>query len=192
VLLNKHQQRTEHTKAKLFGAAQRVFAKRGFEAATIDQIARSAGFSRGAFYAHFKTKEDLFLAMLEDKIATELQKLSAHLKSVPKQEHIGLLRQYCLERFHDLQWALLLLEFKLYLARRGAKAVKLAERYQALRENIKRQYLPEVLPLDPPKLALFEAFMDGLSLQRAYKGALFTAEQAEEALLWAFDHVLDR
>src|SRR5437764_12953955 len=63
--LNKHQQKTEETRHKLLKSAQKVFARVGFEAASIQDIAKDAGHTRGAFYAHFGCKEDLFFALLE-------------------------------------------------------------------------------------------------------------------------------
>jgi AcrR family transcriptional regulator len=46
-----------------------VFLERGFYAATLDQIADEAGFSKGAVYSRFASKADMFLALLEDRIA---------------------------------------------------------------------------------------------------------------------------
>ena len=41
-------------------AALGVFARHGYERATVDEIVREAGYSKGAFYVHFESKEDLF------------------------------------------------------------------------------------------------------------------------------------
>lgn len=57
----------EETRQKLLTAAFGVFARNGYERATVDEIVRDAGFSKGAFYVHFNTKEDLFRAMLEER-----------------------------------------------------------------------------------------------------------------------------
>jgi AcrR family transcriptional regulator len=46
-----------------------VFLERGYYAATLDQIADEAGFSKGAVYSRFASKADMFLALLEDRIA---------------------------------------------------------------------------------------------------------------------------
>jgi AcrR family transcriptional regulator len=47
----------------LLNAAEQVFAEKGFMAATLDDIAYAAGYTKGAIYKHFTTKEDLFLAV---------------------------------------------------------------------------------------------------------------------------------
>ncbi len=52
-------------------AATSVLARSGFERATLDEIVREAGFSKGAFYVHFESKDDLFWAMLEERISRQ-------------------------------------------------------------------------------------------------------------------------
>jgi AcrR family transcriptional regulator len=61
----------EETRQKLLDSALQVFARNGYERATVDEIVREAGFSKGAFYVHFETKEDLFWEMLEERIAAQ-------------------------------------------------------------------------------------------------------------------------
>ena len=56
------ERRLEHTRSLLLDAAEEVFAEKGFMAATLDDIAHAAGYTKGAIYKHFATKEDLFLA----------------------------------------------------------------------------------------------------------------------------------
>ncbi|MDT5091438.1 MAG: hypothetical protein QOH60_801 [Mycobacterium sp.] len=55
------ERRVEHTRSLLVDAAEEVFAEKGFMAASLDDIARAAGYTKGAIYKHFATKEDLFL-----------------------------------------------------------------------------------------------------------------------------------
>jgi AcrR family transcriptional regulator len=57
------ERRLEHTRSLLLDAAEAVFADKGFMAATLDDIARTVGYTKGAIYKHFGTKEDLFLAV---------------------------------------------------------------------------------------------------------------------------------
>ncbi|MFF0488619.1 TetR/AcrR family transcriptional regulator [Nocardia sp. NPDC004068] len=57
------ERRLEHTRSLLLDAAEAVFAEKGFMAATLDDIARTAGYTKGAIYKHFSAKEDLFLAV---------------------------------------------------------------------------------------------------------------------------------
>ncbi|TMM18734.1 MAG: TetR family transcriptional regulator [Actinobacteria bacterium] len=53
------------TREQLLDSAESVFARRGYTAATIEEISEGAGFSRGAFYANFADKSEVFLAIAE-------------------------------------------------------------------------------------------------------------------------------
>src|SRR6476469_10639579 len=57
------ERRLERTRALLLDAAEEVFAEKGFTPATLDDIAHAAGYTKGAIYKHFPTKEDLSLAV---------------------------------------------------------------------------------------------------------------------------------
>ena len=62
------------TRTRLLEAAGRVFARRGFHGASLDEIAREAGATTGAIYSNFAGKEDLFLALFEDHVASQNRK----------------------------------------------------------------------------------------------------------------------
>lgn len=57
------ERRLERTRSLLLDAAEEVFAEKGFTPATVDDIAHTAGYTKGAIYKHFATKEELFLAV---------------------------------------------------------------------------------------------------------------------------------
>src|SRR5215211_5760683 len=56
------ERRLERTRKLLLDAAEEVFAEKGFIPATLDDIAKAAGYTKGAIYKYFATKEELFLA----------------------------------------------------------------------------------------------------------------------------------
>ena len=56
-------------------SAARVFGRRGLEHASVDEIAEDAGFTKGAFYANFASKEEIFLAMLDERFAERLAEI---------------------------------------------------------------------------------------------------------------------
>lgn len=60
------QQRSEETQAKIIEAAIKLFSSRGYNKASVDDICKEAGISKGAFYHHFKSKQTLFLALLDE------------------------------------------------------------------------------------------------------------------------------
>jgi len=65
------ERRMERTRAALIASARHVFATRGFDGASLDEIADAAGYTRGAIYKHFANKEDLLFAVA-DTINTEV------------------------------------------------------------------------------------------------------------------------
>jgi AcrR family transcriptional regulator len=60
-------ERRAQTRAALLDAAARVFVDRGFAGASVEAIAAEAGYTRGAFYSNFATKEELFVALLQER-----------------------------------------------------------------------------------------------------------------------------
>lgn len=56
------------TRERILASAARVFARRGFQRATLDQVAADAGLTKGAIYWHFKSKNDLFFAILDSRL----------------------------------------------------------------------------------------------------------------------------
>jgi AcrR family transcriptional regulator len=67
----------------LLTAALRVFARSGYRQAGVDEIAAEAGYSKGALYWHFSSKEDVLLALLEERIDAPTRGLVALLESAP-------------------------------------------------------------------------------------------------------------
>jgi AcrR family transcriptional regulator len=60
-----------------------VFAQHGYAGASVDRIVREAGFSKGTFYWHFKSKEDLFLALVEERIDAPARSLMEVTRTAP-------------------------------------------------------------------------------------------------------------
>ena len=63
----------DDTREKLFEAATRVFEEQGIGGASVEIIAAAAGFTRGAFYSNFKSKDELIIAMLEDHVEQSIR-----------------------------------------------------------------------------------------------------------------------
>ena len=82
--------RREQTRARLLDAAHEVFAEVGMDAASVETICERAGFTRGAFYSNFESKDELFLALVTslsdaklDAVASRVQLLSpAHVVDI--------------------------------------------------------------------------------------------------------------
>jgi AcrR family transcriptional regulator len=91
----------EQTAQRLLNAARRLIASRGLSAVSVENIAAAAGYTRGAFYSNFNSKEDLFIELLrrdQQEARLELDALrddSVPLEQVQRQflDKIG--RIYC-------------------------------------------------------------------------------------------------
>jgi AcrR family transcriptional regulator len=128
----------DDTRDKLFEAAARVFEEQGIGGASIEAIAAAAGFSRGAFYSNFASKDELIIAMLEDHVAQTVRRnldlLSRHksladfleaLKTVDRGQQDPLGRS-----------PLLHMEMILFVARAEKRRPELAKRLRARRKLI--------------------------------------------------------
>src|SRR5579862_4003583 len=89
-------ERTRATRRKLLDAAKRIFARDGFEAARLEDIAAGAGYTRGAFYANFDSKEDIFFALLEEWVRERTESVIAVLnrKHNPLEKLAALRKHY--------------------------------------------------------------------------------------------------
>jgi AcrR family transcriptional regulator len=65
-------ERRARTRAQLLEAAARVYARRGFDGATLDEVAEEAGFTKGAVYDHFGSKENLLVALLDEHLTQQI------------------------------------------------------------------------------------------------------------------------
>src|SRR3954451_19577563 len=75
---------------ELLAAALRVFASRGYRQAGVDEIAAAAGYSKGALYWHFSGKEDLLLALIEERVDAPTRELIALLESAQPERDMSL------------------------------------------------------------------------------------------------------
>ena len=119
------------TRQSLLDAAAQVFSERGFHGATLDDVAAAAGFTKGAVYSNFKSKDDLFLALLEHHLAQGELRLRAAIEQsdVPPEQRLGdfvkLLRDAPPEG--SPRWSELYQEFSTYALRNEEARSKLAE-----------------------------------------------------------------
>lgn len=72
------------TKTKILESAERVFAKYGYDGATLDQVSLDAGMTKGAVYWHFTSKSDLFLALTEKRLKELLAELTVETSTILK------------------------------------------------------------------------------------------------------------
>ncbi len=73
----RNERRKERTRGALLAAGQRLFGERGFEAATVAEIAEGADVAIGSFYNYFETKDELLAALLQETLAEHLRRMQA-------------------------------------------------------------------------------------------------------------------
>jgi AcrR family transcriptional regulator len=128
----------DDTREKLFEAAARVFEEQGIGGASIEVIAAAAGFTRGAFYSNFKSKDELIIAMIEDHVARSIRRnldLLARHKNLA--DFIDALKTMDRSRQDPLARSPLLhMEMILFVARAEKRRPELAQRLRARRKLI--------------------------------------------------------
>ena len=176
-----------------------VFARDGFHGASLDDVAATAGFTKGAVYSNFKSKEDLFLAVFDDRLVRESEAMQQVLE-VPVVENalsaqLPMVRGV-IERTWDDEWTALYLEFVLYAKRNPQAAEKLAASARRQRDAtidmLEQAYARAggVPDFPAPLIAVLSiALFDGLSLGRLVDPPVFTQELLTEALQFLFDTV---
>jgi AcrR family transcriptional regulator len=135
--VNKNELRAQKTRGLLLHSAEKIFVRDGYEGAELGEIAALAGRTKGAIYDHFKSKEDIFLALMEQRTTqyrAQMEKLLAESTSI--EQNLEALRLFYLELIEDDAWGVLMLEFKLFAIRHPKTKTRL------------RKYFSEVIPPD--------------------------------------------
>ena len=76
-------------RARILAAAGRLIAERGYRAASVDDIAAAAGFSKGAVYWHFGSKEDLLHTLIDERLRDRTEAMLARLEEAPPEVDTG-------------------------------------------------------------------------------------------------------
>jgi AcrR family transcriptional regulator len=188
-------ERRQQTRARLLDAAGRVFAHRGFHAATVDEVADTAGYTKGAVYSNFANKDALFLALLDERVAAQLQQVEALYAIESSEELRAALRGRTEREFAAARdFGVLMVEFSLYAMRNPAAQAELAKRYRQLRgrlaELIARRYARRQAspPMPPEHLAALALAADaGLFLQYSAEPGALPWELHAEAMIRLLD-----
>ncbi|WP_263410682.1 TetR/AcrR family transcriptional regulator [Terriglobus tenax] len=191
---NKHQIKSETTRAALLQAAETIFARDGFERAQIDEIARESGRTRGAVYAQYKTKEQLFFALQTNRIrqaVQEFQELVADSAQDDFEGRLAALRRYYADSLY-VETALLDLEMKLYALRHTESVEDLRESYRQMYPtgNVTREFgianEPGRSRVESRVLAL-SAIKSGLVLAMQFQPDVLSRKEIKRLLAEVFD-----
>ena len=134
----------EKTRYCLVEAATKVFSRRGYDKASLDEVAEEAGFTKGAVYSNFKGKEDLFLATIDAHFERRLESIKRVLAEEPDEQ--GTAHAAGMDFMNQLnadpEYFALFFEFWAYAQRNPA---------------VKRKFLPRVQRFRSALAELFEA-----------------------------------
>ena len=192
------EQSKDQTRERLLDAAQAIFMKKGFVAASVEDIAAAAGYTRGAFYSNFRSKSELFLELLRrdhEIMQAGLQSIFASAASREEMEE-RVLRYYSnLHRENKcfLLWA----EAKLLAVRDGRFRIrfnafmheKLEQLGAYIREFSARVGTPMLMPSETLAIGLM-SLCDGVQFLYTVDPQNVPAERVEAVLAGFFARVV--
>jgi AcrR family transcriptional regulator len=163
------------TRTALVDAAERLFIAQGFHATSLDAVAAEAGYTKGAVYSNFASKEDLFFTVYERRLEARVAEFEALLKAAPLARDAveAIARTAAVRSERDDGWLAVFFEFWAHVLRHE----ELRERFAALHTRViepleaalvrHAEEVGEALPEDPRKLATARYAMQlGLQLER--------------------------
>lgn len=195
--VSRQQARTLATRRRLLAAAEKAFARDGFEAARLEDIAGLAGYTRGAFYANFRSKEDIFFALLEDWVAERIREVNTLLaRHTSPVKRLRALREHYAQLARDRRLVLLSLEFKLFAIRHPESHTRLRARQRRIRASIGDLLLrlaestEHKLPVaSTAAAAALGALSNSLLLENLVDGATITDQDIRSLLGIFFDAI---
>jgi AcrR family transcriptional regulator len=148
------QQQQARTRSKLMTAARNVFTCKGMQQASIDEVAEEAGYTKGAFYANFKSKDELYLAMLDERFTeriAEVERAFASDEEAPEQARHAA-ADYARAMQADPATGRLFLEFAIHALRDEAFRQELLTRFTTLHSRLADVYRRrfEAYGVEPP------------------------------------------
>lgn len=186
--------RKAQTRAELVGAADRLFTTNGFHATSVDAVAEAAGYTKGAVYSNFASKEDLFFAVYERRVDRRAEEIEATLATGDR-AYDGLERLITgLAERRDDGWLAAFFEFWAHVLRHPELRGRFAEQHRrgirpvALALERVAEERGERLPEDSLKLAVARhAMLTGLQLERLTQPELVDEGLALRMLRLAMD-----
>jgi AcrR family transcriptional regulator len=185
----------------LMDAATRVFAERGYDGASVDGIVKAAGLSKGTFYWHFAGKEDLFHAVIEERIDAPARSLMEVTRTAPADAVTApVVSQGLADLFRGSPQLLALLQ---EYARTAARSSSLRRRYRrrqrvltaALADALRARHVETGVPLTMPAERLARAFIalaHGLAIEAAITPEDADPELFGEILALVYDGIASR
>ena len=185
------QEQQQRTRSRLMESAAKVFACKGMQQGSIDEVAEDAGYTKGAFYANFRNKEELFLAMLDesftDRIA-EVERAFATDESPPEQARHAA-ADFAAACRADPDHEGLFLQFTTYALQNEGFREELLTRFATLRTRLEEVYgnRAETYGIEPPVpmdrlVRMIIAMADGWAIWRLLEPEAIDDEMFESMM----------
>jgi AcrR family transcriptional regulator len=131
-------ERQRRTRDELVDAAERLFSKQGFHATSIDALAAEAGFTKGAVYSNFESKEDLFFAVYERRVDRRVEQMEAAVRGAPTLQEalVGLIPGAGGRPEADDGWLAVFFEFWAHVLRHPELRARFAEQHRRVIEPL--------------------------------------------------------
>ena len=194
VKLGRQEVRTKETRELLMRAAKTIFIRDGYEGADLNDIAELAGRTKGAIYGHFKSKEEIFLALIVDRRQEYREKLLKMMGDDVKQ-NVGIMRQFVIDLAEDDEWALLLLEFKMFTLRHPETKARFQSLYEPTRTNREEGYAKLLGPAGKGRRSVSRSIavhsvipmLSALLLEAKFEPGLMPKDSIKKVIAEVFD-----
>jgi AcrR family transcriptional regulator len=187
---------------ELLTAALKVFARRGYREASVDEIAAEAGYSKGAVYWHFSGKEDLLVTLIDERIDARARELAALMESAPVERDMSAeaTREFARRMKDDRDAVLLEREYWSLAIRDPELRARYAERQTELRASLARALEIRARHLGTPDLGMSPedvarvtmSIIDGLSVDELVEPGSVRPELLGETLVLIYLGLLAR
>lgn len=186
-MARKQQEKSRQTRDELMAAALEIFGDKGFAAATISQITEQAGYAKGNFYRYWKSKDEIFLDIMQFRLESyREQRVIALRNAADGLEALGVLIDFLMAMMQDEQWAKVFLEFTVHASSDPGLRHRLDTRVYRLSSELFAELLS---PYSSDRAgleklgALVTALYEGYMIQRRIGNPSLTPEDLRNAMI---------
>jgi AcrR family transcriptional regulator len=191
-MTTKQQEKSHQTMIELMASATELFSRKGFLSTSIAEITGNAGYSKGIFYRHWESKDELFLRIIEEKLQQYRGTRDERLRNAASlEEALRIIWDFLEHMVSDRNWAKVFLEFTVHASREPELRRMVRQRQYRLSESIFadliRPFVPEGYPaqtMGALNTALFEGYMVHTALEA---GVLKLSDVQDAAVRLALD-----
>jgi len=188
--MNKQQEKSQQTRQELEASAIRLFGRKGYLETSVAEITSEAGYSKGSFYRHWQSKDELFLQIIENKLKSYRAERDQHLDEIHSlDEAMNSIWDFLESIIDDADWSRIFLEFTMHVTRNEGLRDTLNQQPYRLSNNLFASLVQKHVTSDfpPEKIgALNTALFEGFLIHRALgTGTLDKADVRAAALFLA-------